>query len=113
MESRIDFAGELMEEKSPNATPVFRTYVMLNNPSITEIDSFRSSWDWMRILVQRSKASIEMTSNRYGKRAPSLDGIKAKVYHLKLKDLFGGESELWYSHRAFSTEVETKRDHET
>ena len=38
-----DFAGELIEEKIPNATPVFRTYVMLKNPSITEADSFRSN----------------------------------------------------------------------
>ena len=35
-ESRTDFAGELMDEKIPKATPVFRTYVMLKKPSITE-----------------------------------------------------------------------------
>jgi len=37
------FAGELMVEKIPNATPVFRTYVILNKPSITVADSFRSN----------------------------------------------------------------------
>jgi len=31
-ESRTDFAGELMDEKIPKATPVFRTYVMLKKP---------------------------------------------------------------------------------
>ena len=41
MDNKRDFAGELMDEKIPKATPVFWTYVMLKKPSITETDSFR------------------------------------------------------------------------
>jgi len=44
-ESRVALAGELIEEKIPNATPVFLTYVMLKKSSITEIDSFRENRD--------------------------------------------------------------------
>ena len=61
-ESRMDFAGELMDEKIPKATPVFRTYVMLKRPSITETDSFRMNRDWISDLVQRSRKSVRTTS---------------------------------------------------
>ena len=44
-DSRTTFTGELIDEKIPKATPVFRTYVMLKSPSITETDSFRSNRD--------------------------------------------------------------------
>jgi hypothetical protein len=38
-----DFAGELIEEKIPNATPVFVTYVISKKPSIIEIDSLMAN----------------------------------------------------------------------
>jgi hypothetical protein len=34
-----------MDEKIPNATPVFLTYVMLKKPSITETDSLSANRD--------------------------------------------------------------------
>ena len=42
-DSSTDFAGELIDEKIPKATPVFLTYVMLKKPSITGIESLRSN----------------------------------------------------------------------
>ena len=42
-DNKNDFAGELIEEKIPNATPVFVTYVMSKKPSIIEIDSLRAN----------------------------------------------------------------------
>ena len=79
VESRMAFTGELMAEKIPKATPVFLTYVMLKNPSITEIESSRSNFDWIRSLVQRSSARIAATSTRYGRRPVILDAMKAKL----------------------------------
>ena len=71
----MDFAGELMDEKIPNATPVLRTYVMLNSPSITGTESLRSKRFWIKAFVQRSKTSVAATSRTYGNRPWSFDGI--------------------------------------
>src|SRR4249919_205168 len=79
-DSRIDFEGELIEENIPKATPVFRTYVMLNRPSITETDSLRLKRFWIKDLVQRSRQSVRMTKKRYGSRAWNFDGIFGKSY---------------------------------
>jgi hypothetical protein len=76
MDNSKDFAGELIEEKIPKATPVFWTYVMLKKPSITEIDSFRSNPFWTQALVQRSKTRMPTTNNKYGSRPWSFDDIK-------------------------------------
>jgi len=74
-DSRMDFAGELMDEKIPNATPVFLTYVMLRKPSITEVDSFSVNLDWINALVQRSKNNVKTTSKTYGIRDWNFDAI--------------------------------------
>src|SRR5262245_43012058 len=74
-DSRMDFAGVLTDENIPKATPVFRTYVMLKNPSITDADSLRSNRFWINDLVHRSKARTATTKNRYGDRPLSLDVI--------------------------------------
>src|SRR5215467_3595397 len=74
-ESRMDFAGELIDEKIPKATPVFRTYVMLKRPSITEVDSLSVNRDWMSDFVQRSRNSVRTTNNTYGIRAWNFDTI--------------------------------------
>ena len=44
-DSNADFAGELIEEKIPKATPVFLTYVMLKKPSTKVTDSLSSNRD--------------------------------------------------------------------
>src|SRR5437660_11240452 len=74
-ESRTDLAGKLIGSKIPKATPVFRTYVMLKNPSITEIDSLRPKCFWMSALVQRSKASVAATNTMYGSRPWNFNGM--------------------------------------
>src|SRR5262245_37670076 len=68
-ESSTDLAGELIDDRIPNATPVFRTYVMLKNPSITGADSLRSNRFWTQALVHRSSTMIAATNNKYGRRA--------------------------------------------
>jgi len=78
-DSRTDLAGELMEEKIPNATPVFLTYVILKKPSITGIDSFSSNWEWIKDLVQRSKIRVKATRKTYGSRAWNFDAILGKL----------------------------------
>src|SRR5215467_16109487 len=75
-----DFAGKLIGSKIPKATPVFRTYVMLKNPSITEIDSLRPKCFWMSALVQRSKVSVAATNRMYGSRPWNLKGMLSKNY---------------------------------
>jgi hypothetical protein len=43
IESKMDLAGELIDEKIPKATPVFRTYVMSKKPSMIDVDSLRAN----------------------------------------------------------------------
>src|SRR5579883_2428118 len=79
-DSKTDFAGRLRGSKIPKATPVFLTYVMLKNPSITEIDSFRPKRFWMSALVQRSNASVAATTRMYGSRPWTLNDMHQEVY---------------------------------
>src|SRR5215831_11217232 len=97
IERSRDFAGELIDEKIPKATPVFRTYVMLKKPSITEIDSFRSNRFRIQDLLQRSKTRVPTTTSRYGSRPWSFDDIWSGLY------LAGSHRchALWYSCYAF------------
>src|SRR5437879_2019463 len=74
-DSSTDLAGKLSGSKIPNATPVFRTYVRLKNPSMTEIDSLRSKRFWISALVQRSSASVAAAKTIYGKRLWNVNGI--------------------------------------
>src|SRR6185295_15510848 len=74
-----DFTGELIDEKIPKATPVFRTYVMLKNPSITEIDSLRSNRFLIRALVQRSTISVTATNRTYGSRPWSFNDMFMRI----------------------------------
>ena len=78
-DNRIDLAGVLIESKIPNATPVFRAYVMLKKPSITVTELLRPSLDWMRSLLHRSSATIITTTSRYGRRPLISDAIWRKV----------------------------------
>src|SRR5215831_1733066 len=64
-----------MDEKIPKATPVFRTYVMLKKPSITEIDSLSSNRLWISSLVQRSSMSTATTDSAYGNRPWKLSNL--------------------------------------
>src|SRR5262245_57207831 len=80
IDSRIDFSGELMDAKMPKATPVLRTYVMLNRPSITRTDSLRSNCSRMMALVQRSSTNTAATRSAYGSRPWSLNGMRAELY---------------------------------
>src|SRR5262244_473399 len=75
-DSSTDLAGKLSGSKIPNATPVFRTYVMLKSPSMTEIDSLRSKRFWISALVQRSRASVAATKTMYGKRLWNLNDMR-------------------------------------
>src|SRR6266566_5206473 len=78
-DSSTDLAGKLSGSKIPNATPVFRTYVMLKNPSMTEIDSLRSKRFWISALVQRSSASVAAAKTMYGNRLWNLNGMLFNV----------------------------------
>src|SRR5438445_3983584 len=78
-DNSTDFAGRLIGSKIPKATPVFRTYVMLKNPSITEIDSLRPKCFWMSALVQRSKASVAATNTMYGSRPWNFNGMLSRI----------------------------------
>jgi hypothetical protein len=104
-ESRTDFAGELMDEKIPKATPVFRTYVMLKKPSITEIDSLRSNRFWISSLVQRSSMSTATTNSAYGNRPWNLSNLAIRVNVDYIRR--GGEETMPYGilNLHFSTEV--------
>src|SRR5215831_17681960 len=92
MERRKVFAGKLIDEKIPNATPVLRTYVMLKNLSITVADSFRSNRLGTQALVQRSRISVARTKKRYGKCLWNLNDI-GSVYLAG----WSGYHALWYS----------------
>src|ERR1043166_8612050 len=74
-DNNTDLAGKLNGSKIPKATPVFLTYVMLKNPSMTEIDSVRSQRLWISVLVQRSRASVAAATTMYGSRPWNLNGI--------------------------------------
>src|SRR6516225_11511880 len=89
-ESINDLAGELKELKIPKATPVFRTYVMSNSPSITETDWFRPKFEWIIDFVQRSSNNVERTSKKYGKRACSWESTLNMF-----KQLY--PEKMWYS----------------
>src|SRR5262245_52653518 len=97
MDNRMDFAGVLTDENIPKATPVFRTYVMLKNPSITIADSLRSNRFWINDLVHRSSTTTAATKNRYGDRPLSLDVISAGLYPAGSP----GCHAVWYSQNAF------------
>src|SRR5207249_12188606 len=77
-DSSTDLAGKLSGSKIPNATPVVRTYVMLKNPSMTEIDSLRSKRFWISALVKRSSASVAAAKTIYGKRLWNVNGMLFK-----------------------------------
>src|SRR5436309_15319024 len=103
-DNKTDLAGKLSGSKIPNATPVFRTYVMLKNPSMTEIDSLRSKCFWISVLVQRSSASVAAATTLYGSRHWSLRGMLSRIistYPARLATA----AHVWYSRDAFSTEV--------
>src|SRR5438093_5995916 len=78
-DSSTDLAGKLSGSKIPNATPVFRTYVMLKSPSMTEIDSLRSKRFWISALVQRSSASVTAAKTMYGKRLWNLNDMRSST----------------------------------
>src|SRR3954465_15112084 len=98
MDSSRDFAGELIDEKIQNATPVFWTYVMLKKPSITVTDSLTLNRLRMEALVQRSKISVAITRKAYGNRPWIFGGMSGGLYPVGSR----GYHAVWYSHQAFS-----------
>src|SRR5438309_10743062 len=105
-DNKTDLAGKLSGSKIPNATPVFRTYVMLKNPSMTEIDSLRSKRFWISVLVQRSSASVAAATTTYGSRPWNLNGILSRIISTSAAGL-ATSTHVWYSRYAFSTEVQS------
>src|SRR5213593_5203793 len=103
-DNNTDLAGKLNGSKIPKATPVFRTYVMLKKPSMTEIDSLRSKRFWINVLVQRSSPSVAAATRMYGSRPWSLSGILSRIISAHPAGL-ATSTHVWYSRYAFSTEV--------
>src|SRR5215475_5778882 len=105
IESRTDFANELMNEKIPKATPVFRTYVMLKKPSITKIDSLSSNRFWISSLVQRSSMSTATTNSPYSNQPWNLSNLPITINVDYIRQGWRGTMPYGILNLHFSTEV--------